>query len=75
MTPYERAGIAWWNGLSQRDRARWFKAADTCVIAEAYACYVALMDAFDGCGERRIAVGDLAKDDEAYFEYFGGDPA
>jgi hypothetical protein len=47
-TPYERAGIAWWNGLSHTDRARWFKIANTCIVAEAYACYLALLEAFDG---------------------------
>jgi hypothetical protein len=47
-TPYERAGMAWWNGLSERDRKRWLKTANTCVVAEAYACYVALLEAFNG---------------------------
>jgi hypothetical protein len=47
-TPYERAGMAWWNSMSHRDRARWFKIANTCVVAEAYDCYIALLEAFNG---------------------------
>jgi hypothetical protein len=53
-TAYERAGIAWWNNLSHADRARWFKTANTCIVAEAYACYLAMLEAFNGGFEELI---------------------
>lgn len=37
MTPDEQAGIDWWNGLSEADRASWLKAANTAIPAEAWA--------------------------------------
>jgi hypothetical protein len=61
-TPYERAGMAWWNSMSHRDRARWLKIANTCVVAEAYDCYVALLEAFNGAEEpvdRRLFFADV----------------
>ena len=51
LSKHERAGMAWWNGLTVRDRARWFKIANTCVVAEAYDCYIALLAAFDGAND------------------------
>lgn len=38
-TADELAGITWWNGLSEEDRAFWLRAALTSVPAEAWAYY------------------------------------
>ena len=34
-------GMAWWNGLSEGERARWLDAADSAVPADAWAAYKA----------------------------------
>jgi hypothetical protein len=39
-TPFERAGIAWWNGLTKPERTRWFEVANTGVVAVAYRVYL-----------------------------------
>jgi hypothetical protein len=39
-SPYERAGMAWWNGLTTPERERWFQLANTCVVATAYRVYL-----------------------------------
>ena len=36
MTADEQAGIDWWNGLTERDRAFWLQAATSAVPAEAW---------------------------------------
>lgn len=38
-TADEAAGIAWWNGLSEADRAAWLKGAGSAVPAEAWAAF------------------------------------
>lgn len=35
-TPWEEAGMAWWNGLTEADRRYWCFAATTAVPAEAW---------------------------------------
>jgi hypothetical protein len=36
MTEDEKAGIAWWNSLTDIAQSDWFAAADTTVVAEAW---------------------------------------
>jgi len=36
VTDDEKAGIAWWNGLTNTERAHWLKAAQTAVPAVAW---------------------------------------
>ena len=38
-TDDERAGMAWWNALTETDRAFWLRVADTAIVAEAWAEY------------------------------------
>ena len=33
----EAAGMEWWNGLSEEQRAYWLEAANTAIVAEAWA--------------------------------------
>ena len=39
MTDDEAKGIAWWNALSEEDRAFWLRAAISAVPADAWAYY------------------------------------
>lgn len=70
-TADELAGIAWWNSLSEPERATALKAAGwksggtfTPSAADAWAWHKQ---------GQRAAVGDLAKDGNAYFKTFGDD--
>jgi len=39
-TTDELMGIAWWNGLTKKERARWLQlAGNTCVPADAWAAF------------------------------------
>lgn len=38
-TDDERAGIVWWNGMSEPERAQALSAAGTAVVAQAWAHY------------------------------------
>ncbi len=38
-TPDEFAGIAWWNALTEAERAKWLAQAGTAVPADAWAEY------------------------------------
>jgi len=38
-TTDEAAGIAWWNGLSEADRAAWMERAGSAVPADAWAAF------------------------------------
>ena len=40
-TADEQAGIDWWNGQSEADRAVWLRAANTYIPAEAWAYFKA----------------------------------
>ena len=47
-TQDEAAGLAWWNGLTVKDRAAWMKrAGDTGVVADAWSAAKALGDSED----------------------------
>jgi hypothetical protein len=35
----ETAGIAWWNALTEEQRAHWLREAKTAIVAEAWAYY------------------------------------
>jgi hypothetical protein len=37
MTADEQLGIAWWNGLTEEQRAYWLREANTAIVAEAWA--------------------------------------
>jgi hypothetical protein len=39
MTDDETADIAWWNALTDEQRAHWLHEADTTIVAEAWAYY------------------------------------
>jgi len=38
-TPDEALGMAWWNGLSERQRAEWLRRAGSAVVADAWAAF------------------------------------
>jgi hypothetical protein len=40
-TPDEVVGMAWWNGLSEAERAKWLAAAGSAVVADAWAAFKA----------------------------------
>jgi hypothetical protein len=70
-TADEIAGIAWWNSMTEPERADALKAAGwksgatfTPSAADAWAWHKQ---------GQRVAVGDLAKDVDGYFATFGGD--
>lgn len=70
-TADEIAGMCWWNNLTEPERATALKMAGwqhggtyTPSAADAWAWHQR---------GQRVAVGDLAKDPDAYFETFGGD--
>jgi hypothetical protein len=37
----EAMGMAWWNGLTESERAHWMKSAGTAVVADAWAAFKA----------------------------------
>jgi hypothetical protein len=39
MTADEQLDIAWWNGLTEEQRAYWLREANTAIVAEAWAYY------------------------------------
>lgn len=40
-TPDERAGMTWWNGLAEPERASWLSAAGSAVAADAWGAFKA----------------------------------
>ena len=40
-TEDEQAGMSWWNGLSEPERAAWLSVADSAVAADAWAAFKA----------------------------------
>ena len=40
-TSDEAAGIAWWNGISEEERAEWLRRAESAVPADAWAAFKA----------------------------------
>ncbi len=49
-TPDEVLGMAWWNGLSERDRAHWLQRAGSAIAADAWALFKAKPTAADEAG-------------------------
>jgi hypothetical protein len=47
MTADEQLGIEWWNALTEAERARWLREADTAIVAEAWAHFKAASAAAD----------------------------
>jgi hypothetical protein len=39
MTDDERSGMAWWNALTEKQRAYWLREAATAIVAEAWTAY------------------------------------
>jgi len=75
-TDDEIAGMQWWNSMTEPERAKALESAGwksggtwTPSAADAWTEHKKRI----GPKERRIAVGDLAKDADAYFDTFGGD--
>ncbi len=75
-TDDEAAGMAWWNALTEAQREQALRdagwrpgGADVPSVADAWA----LHKKRSGGKVVRMAVGDLAKDTDAYFDTFGGD--
>ena len=80
-TADEQAGMQSWNALTEAERADALKAAgwrsggaSTPSAADAWALHKQRMGLEKSTSaSRTIAVGDLAKDVDAYFDTFGGD--
>lgn len=49
-TPTEVLGMAWWNGLSERDRAGWQQRAGSAIAADAWTLFKAKPTAADEVG-------------------------
>ncbi len=54
-TDDERAGMAWWNSLSESERARWLAAASSAKPADAWAAFKATQGGIDGPTRRTSA--------------------
>ena len=80
-TADEKAGMEWWNSMpaAERDealRSAGWRSGGTYPpsAADAWALYKKRIGIGKGAStSRTIAVGDLAKDVDAYFDTFGGD--
>ena len=80
-TADEKAGMDWWNAMTQAERDEALRSAGwrsggtvTPSAADAWALYKIRIGLGTGAStSRTMAVGDLAKDVDAYFDTFGGD--
>jgi len=52
-SPDEAAGMVWWNGLTERQRAQWLDRAGSAVVAEAWAVF----KDWQGCLPLNVRVG------------------
>lgn len=59
-TPSERAGMAWWNAMTEPQRRAWLERADTAQPAEAWAVYQLTTKALDLAGLAWSGDGDAA---------------